>query len=101
MGLDTPSTQIRLGSAYARAGNREKAQAILGRFQTSKGYVSPAELAMLYTAMNEREQAFSCLEKAYEIHDAQLQYLGVSPELDPLRSDPRFQNLMRRVGLTP
>ncbi len=101
LGLDTPSTQIHLGAAYARAGNREKAQAILKRLQTSKEYVSPGELAMLYTAMGEREQAFSSLEKAYETHDLQLQYLGVSPEFDPLRADPRFQDLLRRVGLTP
>ncbi|MCM3903564.1 MAG: protein kinase [Pyrinomonadaceae bacterium] len=101
LGLDTPSTQIHLGAAYARAGNREKAQAILKRLQPSKDSVSPGELAMLYTAMGEREQAFSSLEKAYETHDLNLQYLGVNPDFDPLRADPRFQDLLRRVGLTP
>ena len=101
LGLDTPSTQIHLGAAYARAGNRETAQAILKRLQTSKDSVSPGELAMLYTAMGEREQAFSSLEKAYETHDLNLQYLGVNPDFDPLRADPRFQDLLRRVGLTP
>ena len=101
LGLDTPSTQIHLGVAYARAGKREQAQAILKRLQTSKDHVSPGELAMLYTATEEREQAFASLEKAFEAHDLQLQYLGVAPEFDPLRADPRFQNLLRRVGLTP
>ena len=101
LGLDTPSTQIHLGVAYARAGNREQTQAILKRLQTSKDHVSPGELAMLYTAMGEREQAFASLETAYEAHDLQLQYLGVALEFDPLRADPRFQNLLRRVGLTP
>jgi serine/threonine protein kinase/Tfp pilus assembly protein PilF len=100
LGLDTPSTQIHLGVAYARAGRREQAQAILKRLQTSSDHVSPSELAMLYTAMGEQEQAFSSLEKAYEAHDLQLQYLGVAPEFDSLRANPRFQSLLRRVGLT-
>jgi serine/threonine-protein kinase len=99
-GLDTPSTQIHLGVTYAQAGRLEQAQAILKRLQTSNDHVSPGELAMLYTAMGNREQAFASLKTAYEAHDLQLQYLGVAPEFDPLRSDPRFQNLMRRVGLT-
>jgi serine/threonine protein kinase/Tfp pilus assembly protein PilF len=101
LGLDTPSTQIHLGVAYARAGSREQAQAILKRLQTSKDHVSPGELAMLYTAMGDTEQAFASLETAYEARDPQLQYLGVAPEFDSLRADPRFQNLLRRVGLTP
>ena len=46
-----------------------------------------------------KEQAFALLEKAYEAHDPQLQNLGVSPLYDPLRSDPRFQDLLRKIGL--
>jgi serine/threonine-protein kinase len=93
------STQIHLAVSYAQAGKREQAQAILDHLQTSTDHVSPAELAMLYTAMGEQEEAFALLERAYEAHDIQLQYLGVAPEFDPLRADPRFQDLMRRVGL--
>ena len=99
LGLDTPSTQIHLGVSYAQAGKREQAQVILKRLQASKDHVSPGELAMLYTAMGDREQAFVSLEKAYEAHDLQLQYLGVSQEFDSLRADPHFQDLLRRVGL--
>jgi TolB-like protein/Flp pilus assembly protein TadD len=101
LGLDSPSTQIHLGAAYARAGESERAQAILTQLQTSNEYVSPGQLATLYVAQGEREQAFASLEKAYQERDLQLQYLGVDPALDPLRSDPRFQDLLRRVGLTP
>ena len=53
----------------------------------------------LYIALGEREQAFTWLERAYAEHDLQLQYLGLYPGFDPIRSDPRFIDLMRRVGL--
>jgi len=56
-------------------------------------------LAILYAALDEREQAFESLEKAYSIHDLQLQTLAVDAAFDPLRSDPRFQDLLRRIGL--
>jgi serine/threonine protein kinase/TolB-like protein/tetratricopeptide (TPR) repeat protein len=101
LGDDSPSTQIYLGVAYAGAGERGRAQAILKRMKTSKGYVSPAELAALYIALGEREQAFASLERAYAAHDLQLQFLGVDASFDSLRSDLRYQDLMRRVGLTP
>ncbi len=80
---------------------RERARAILKQLETTKEYVSPEELACLYIDLGEREKAFASLEKAYAAHDLQLQYLGTDPDLDPLRSDPRFADLMRRVGLTP
>ena len=101
LGLDSPSTQIYLGAAYAMAGDRERAQAVLTRLQTGEEYVSPGQWAILYTAQGEREKAFASLEQAYREHDLQLQYLGVEPAFDPLRSDPRFQDLLRRVGLIP
>jgi tetratricopeptide (TPR) repeat protein len=96
---DNPSIQISLGKADALAGQREKAQAILKRLETTKEYVSPEELATFYVVLGEREKAFASIEKAYAAHDPQLQYLGTDPDLDPLRSDPRFADLMRRVGL--
>ena len=71
---------------------------MLARLQSSTDHVSPGELAMLLAALGEREEAFASLEKAHAAHDLQLQYLGVSPGYDPLRADPRFQDL-RRVGL--
>ena len=100
LGLDTHATQVFLGAAAARAGDRARAQTILERLRSSKERGSAAELALLLTALGEREQAFASLEDAYRDRDTQLQYLGVEPGFDPLRPDPRFTDLMRRVGLT-
>jgi len=99
LGLNTPSAQIHLGAAYAQAAEREKTQAILKQLQTNNGYVSASELAVLYGSLGERDQAFASLEQAYAAHNPQLQYLGVDPAFDSLRSDPRFANLLRRINL--
>ena len=99
LGGDNPDMNINLGVVYAGAGERGKARAILKHLETSKEYVSPTELAVLYTSLGEREKAFTSFEKAYAAHDPQLLYLKVTPDFDPLRSDPRFQDLMERVGL--
>jgi len=97
---ETTSRQIFLGFAYAKTGEIEKAQTILKQLQASKEYVSPAELAILYDALGMREQAFASLEQAYAARDLQLQYLGVDPAFDSLRKESRFQDLVRRVGLS-
>jgi serine/threonine-protein kinase len=101
LGLNTPITRVFLGTLYARAGQREKADAILKQLQASTEYVSPAELATLFAALGDREQAFASLQKAYESRDPQLQQLGVNAGFDSLRDDPRFKDLMTKVGLTP
>jgi len=98
-GNTSPSIQIYLGAAHARAGDRENAQAILKKLETSKEYVSPGELAILYGALGNKEAAFGSLEKGFTEHDLQLQYLKSDPAFDPLRNDPRYANLIRRVGL--
>jgi serine/threonine protein kinase/Tfp pilus assembly protein PilF len=99
LGDDSASAQIYLGAAYAHSGDRARAQAILKRLQTSGSYVSPGELAILYAALGQREQAFTSLEKAFDRRDVQLVYLGTDPAFDDLRHDPRFEDLIRRVGL--
>ena len=100
LGGDTSSLQISLGAAYAQAGTRARAQAILQQLQQSQSYVSPGELATLYAALGERERALAALERAYAAHDPQLQFLGIDPALDSLRAEPRFADLLRRIGLT-
>ncbi len=97
-GDKTSSTQIYLGASYAQAGERGKAQEILKQLQTGEQRVSPSELSILYTALGDKEAAFQSLEKAFAEHDLQLQYLKVESSLDDLRDDPRFQELLRKVG---
>lgn len=87
------------GYAYAMWGKRGEALAILNRLKTSREYVSPAGLAMLHAALGDKEAAFLWLERAYAAHDSQLQHLKVDPRCDSLRSDPRFDDLLRRMRL--
>ncbi len=82
----------------ARTAEGDKALTILEQLQTSKEYISPAELAILYDALGMRDEAFASLEKAYEARDLQLQYLNVDPSFDGLRADSRLQDLLRRIG---
>ena len=96
---ETSSTLIYLGRAYARAGRRDEAVAIAQKLEQTKQYVSPGELAALYSAMGDKEKAFASLEKAYADRDLQLQFLRVDPGYDPIRNDPRFADLLQRVGL--
>jgi Flp pilus assembly protein TadD len=99
LGDESTSIQVYLGAAYAGAGDLEKARAILRQLQTTKEYVSPGELAALYAALGDKEAAFASLNKAYDEHDLQLQFLKVDPSYDPLRDDPRYRELMKKVGL--
>ncbi len=96
---ETTSTLCYLGYALAMSGKRSEAQAILDKLKTTKEYVSPAELAVLYFGLGDKEGALTSLERAYAAHDLQMQFLKIDPHYDSLRSDPRFQDLMRRVGL--
>lgn len=98
LGGDSPITQIYLGVAYAKMGERENARGILKRLEARRGYISPGGMAVLYDALGDRKQAFMSLERAYATHDGQLHYLGFAA-YDGLRADPRFQDLVRRVGL--
>jgi tetratricopeptide (TPR) repeat protein len=96
---ETPSTLCYLGYAYAKSGKRDEALAILGKLKTTKEHVSPAELAILYVGLEDKEAALDALERAYEARDLQMQYLKVEPHYDALRTEARFQDLVRRVGL--
>jgi TolB-like protein/Tfp pilus assembly protein PilF len=92
-----------LGNAYARSGNPVEARKLIARLQENvrKNGVGRYEIALVYIGLGDKQQAFQWLEEAYGAHDVGMVYLKIDPCLDPLRSDPRFDRLMHRVGLTP
>jgi len=98
---ENPSDLCYLGVVNAGSGQRAEALRILDKLQASKEYVSPVELSHLHSALGDREKAFELLEKGYAARDPQMRYLKAEPIFDPLRSDPRFADLLRRVGLAP
>ena len=91
----------RLGHAYALSGQKAEARKILAELhkRSKEGFVSPAEMATVYLALGEKEQALTSLEKAYEVRDGWVIAVNVDPRFDSLRSEPRFQQLVRRIGL--
>ncbi len=97
---NTPIDSIYICAVYFRAGERKKARAILKRVLERRNNIPPGALAPLYALLGEREKTFASLENAYAERDVQLVYLGVDPSFDSLRDDPRFQDLLRRVGLS-
>jgi len=92
-----------LGHVLALSGKRDEAQKLLAELiETSKDeYVSPYDFALLCTGLSEKEQALEWLEKSYEEHSPKLGMLKIEPLFDPLRDDPRFQDLLRRMNLEP
>lgn len=92
-----------LAHAYAAAGKRQEAQNLLADLQERAGktYVSAYEIAAIYAALGDKDQAFAWLAKAYQERSSWLVHIGWEPRFDSLRPDPRFQDLLRRIGLPP
>jgi tetratricopeptide (TPR) repeat protein len=87
--------------AYAHAGRRTDALRLLGELKRRQqtGYVPAGAFVNAYLGLGDNDQAFAWLERAYEEQSNILIYLKVYPFFDPLRGDPRFQDLVHRVGL--
>jgi TolB-like protein/DNA-binding winged helix-turn-helix (wHTH) protein/Tfp pilus assembly protein PilF len=90
-----------LASAYAQRGNASEARKILRKLEQPPltQYVSPMSIAAVYCALGDKDRALEWLEKAIDQHDASVSDLPSLPFVDPLRDDPRFQNLLGRIGL--
>ena len=93
--------QVAVGYALAASGQRAEVLKMLDQLkETAKTqYVSPYDFALLYTGLGDKEQAFQWLERGYQDHSMDMTDLKTNPFFDPLRSDPRFADLVRRVGL--
>jgi tetratricopeptide (TPR) repeat protein len=97
---DGPLYRGQLANAYALTGNRAKALKILEQLKalSKEKYVAPVDIAIIYTGLGDRNSAFRWLEKAYQERTARIHEVS-EPHFDSLRSDPRFPDLMRRIGL--
>jgi len=98
---DSPLYTAQVAVALAVAGRNRDALRIAHKLETisRKRYVSPYGLAQIYAASNKNEDTFKWLEAAYEDHAVWMGYLAVDPIFDRYRSDERFKDLLRRVGL--
>jgi TolB-like protein/DNA-binding winged helix-turn-helix (wHTH) protein/Tfp pilus assembly protein PilF len=98
---DSPPMLGSLGHAFALAGNKAEAEKILAQMleQSKKRYVSPFYVAIVYAGLHENEKAMDWLEKAYADRSNAIIFLKVDPDFDGLRSNPRFQALLRRLAL--
>jgi DNA-binding winged helix-turn-helix (wHTH) protein/TolB-like protein/tetratricopeptide (TPR) repeat protein len=92
-----------LGYTYGVTGRRDEAEEILRglKERSKRHFVSSNSIALVYTGLGEKDLAFEWLEKAYQERSELMTWLKVDPRLDSLRSESRFTDLMRRVGLTP
>jgi TolB-like protein len=94
--------QAELGVAYAGTGRTAEAKQILADLERKAGqsYVDPYFIAIVHMALGDKDKAFQWLDKAFDWHSGTLVFIKVEPELDPLRNDPRFAELVRNMGLS-
>ena len=101
LGADGPPAWLgQVGYTYARANRRADALRVLNAMsvRATREYVPPVFFAFVYLGLGENQKALDFLERAYERHDVLLVWLKVRRHLDPLRDDPQFQDLMRRMN---
>jgi tetratricopeptide (TPR) repeat protein len=99
---ENPEIWSALGHAQAVSGNRVEAQKVLEHLRglAAHSYVAPFDFAVIYAGLGEKDQAITWLNRAYEERSYYMAvYLTTDARLDSLRSDPRFADLLRRVGL--
>ena len=100
---DNPTIYEILGGAYAAWGKKSEAKKVLSELteRATRRYVCPYEVATIYAGLGEKDSAFQWLDKAVDARADCVPWLKPDPKIDPLRSDPRYADLMRRIGLTP
>ncbi len=100
-GSEWAMSKAGLGHVYAVSGKKSEARTELDELQKLSGqeYVPAPSIALIYAGLSEKDQAFAWLNKGFEERAFQMQWLRIEPRWDSLRSDTRFKDLMRRVGL--
>jgi len=90
-----------IGCVQALLGNQSEAQAIIKelRERSAMEYLDPTLIAWIYIALDDKDQAFAWLEKAYKERAGNIPWLHVDNKYAPLRSDPRYDDLLRRIGI--
>ena len=98
---NAPMIRGALAHALSRAGRKAEAQRIVdGLLEESKShYVTPAALVVAYSGFGDREKAFVWLEKSYASHDEGIMFIKSHPMFEPLRDDPRYKGMLKRLGL--
>jgi len=98
---EDPRLSPEIAFIYCMTGKKGEAQKILNQLlSTSKTVpIAAHHIALIYVGMGKKDEAFAWLEKSYEQHSPMMAWLEVDQRFDSLRGEPRFQNLMRRVGL--
>lgn len=98
---DDPAITMELAFAYALSGRKKEAQELLNALKerSARQYLDPSLIALVHGALADKDKAFEWLEKAYDARSPWMTWLKVEPKFDSLRSDARFADLMRRVGL--
>jgi eukaryotic-like serine/threonine-protein kinase len=95
--------QYGLAICLAHLGAEKEAREILGRLkvESRSRYVDASSIAGIYAALGQRDEAFALLDRAVQDRSGNLPYIEWWPEFDPLRSDPRYAELLARIGLRP
>ena len=99
--MEDPRTIASLARAYAMSGRRAEALKLLDGLLSNRTFFSPFWVAEAYVGLGDKDRAFEWLERGVQEHDVTTPIMNVCPLCDPLRSDPRFSKLVRRMGLTP
>jgi DNA-binding winged helix-turn-helix (wHTH) protein/TolB-like protein/Tfp pilus assembly protein PilF len=101
MNPDSTFSQAGIGMSLAKAGKRAEALKALEQLQAMRNhtYVSPAYVSLIYMALGDRDSEFDWLEKGYDDRSEWLLWLPIDPNYDGQRSDPRYKELVRKVGI--
>jgi Flp pilus assembly protein TadD len=100
-GVD-PALSPDLAYINAVTGRKEEARKTLGRLLllAKQATIDPAQIALIYLGLDQRQEALALLEQAYRQHSSMMTWLKVDARFDKIRQEPRFQALLRAVGFT-